>query len=396
MKILILCNKLPYPANDGSSIAIAKMIEGFVAEKADLFVLSLNTVKHFKNPESIPEAVKNAAHFTVVDVNTNPTSRKAFVNLFQKLPFHVSRFFQPPVAEKLVALLRKNDFDVVQVEGLFMMPYAQLIKKHSTAKIALRTHNIEHRIWERAVESTAQPVLKAFLKTQTRKLKRYEWFCAHLADGIVAISEKDEEYFLDHNEVSITIPCGIDNADANHLIDNHHFFHLGAMDWFPNQQGIDWLVKNVWPIVFAANNKLTLHLAGRAMDEKLLNLKAEGIVVHGEIDDASEFRKTHGIMLVPLLAGSGIRIKIIEGMAEGIPTISTRIGAEGILAENGQEIVFADTAADFANAMLHLANNAELCQQIGKNAAILAEQKFLNKNLAHKLMAFYRAAWQIS
>jgi glycosyltransferase involved in cell wall biosynthesis len=101
-------------------------------------------------------------------------------------------------------------------------------------------------------------------------------------------------------------------------------------------------------------------------------------------------------MLVPLLAGSGIRIKIIEGMAEGVPVISTRIGAEGIPATHHQEMYFADSAADFAGAMLLLANNAELCQQIGKNAAILAEQKFLNKNLAHRLIAFYRAAWQIS
>jgi len=136
-----------------------------------------------------------------------------------------------------------------------------------------------------------------------------------------------------------------------------------------------------------------LHLAGRAMSEKLLGMKAEGIIVHGEIDDASNFRKNHGIMLVPLLAGSGIRIKIIEGLAEGIPVISTDIGAEGIPAKHEKEIIYANSAQDFASAMLQLANNAELCQQIGKNAAILAEQNYLNKNLANRLMAFYSSAW---
>jgi len=393
MRILLLCNKLPYPANDGSSIAISKMIEGFVEEGAQVSVLSLNTIKHFKDPVKIPQKIRESVDFTIVDVNTNPTSRKAFVNLFQKLPFHVSRFYQANVAKKLVHILKESDFDVVQIEGLFMMPYAHLIKKHSKAKIALRTHNIEHRIWERAIESSSKPALKAFLKMQTRKLKRYEWFCAGQADAIVAISEKDEAYFQILNPLSITIPCGIEQTDANHNISNQHFFHLGAMDWFPNQQGIDWLVKKVWPIVFAANNTLTLHLAGRAMSEKLLGMKAEGIIVHGEIDDASNFRKNHGIMLVPLLAGSGIRIKIIEGLAEGIPVISTDIGAEGIPAKHEKEIIYANSAQDFASAMLQLANNAELCQQIGKNAAILAEQNYLNKNLANRLMAFYSSAW---
>ncbi len=396
MRILLLCNKLPYPANDGSSIAIAKMIEGFVAEQAEVFVLSLNTVKHHKNPESIPQHLKNNMHFTVVDVNTNPTAPKAFLNLFQKLPFHVSRFFQPNVGKILTQLLRENTFDIVQIEGIFMMPYADIVRANSTAKIALRTHNIEHLIWERTVKSHRLSPLKAYLQLQTRKLKRYELQCAKQADCVVAISAADEAFFAKHAAKTIAIPCGIDAVHPNPNIATGNFFHLGAMDWLPNQQGVDWLLTEVWPLVFAANKNLKLHVAGRAMSEKLRTLKAEGVVIHGEIDDAKSFRNTHGIMLVPLLAGSGIRIKIIEGMAEGIPVISTAIGAEGIPAKNEHDILLANSAQDFANAMLLLANNPAKCAQIGKNAAILAEQNFMNKTLANKLLAFYRTAWQTS
>ncbi len=396
MKILLLCNKLPYPTNDGSSIAIARMIEGFISQNCHVSVLSLNTKKHFKDANNIPKEVLDKAHFSIIDVNTNPTARGAFANLFQKLPFHVNRFYQAEVALKLEQLLTEQEFDIVQIEGIFMMPYLKLIREKSSAKIALRTHNIEHQIWQRAIENTTQHVLKVFLKTQTKKLIRYENWCAKEADFIVAISINDENYFKKLNPHSITIPCGIPNVRPIDHINNHHFFHLGAMDWMPNKQGVNWLVNEVWPIVYAANSKLTLHLAGRAMDDKLLHLKQEGIQVHGEIENAKTFRAKYGIMLVPLLAGSGIRIKIIEGIAEGIPVISTSIGAEGIDATQGKEMILADSAQEFAEAMLLLANNIEKCESIGKNAANLASENFMNNNLASKLVAFYSSVWQTS
>lgn len=395
MKILLLCNKLPYPGNDGSSIAIAKMIEGYLEVGAEVSALCLNTVKHFKEPENIPEDIRLKVDFTIVNVDTNPTRRNAFANLFQKLPFHVSRFFQTDVANQLKELLANNTFDIIQLEGIFMMPYYRIIREHSKAKVVLRAHNVEHQIWKRAIPS-AQPVLKAFLKNQTAKLKRYENWCATQVDAIIPISENDAEYFADFNQSSITIPCGIDDAKHIELIDNSKFFHLGAMDWLPNQQGIKWLLTEVWPLVYAQNNTLTLHLAGRAMSKELLQHKQEGVTVYGEIDDAFEFRKNHGIMLVPLLAASGIRIKIIEGLAQGLPIISTQIGAEGIPGINGKDIVLVSTAQSFADAILDLANNPEKCELIGKNAAILANENFNNKNLANKLLAFFKTEWKTS
>ena len=392
MKILLLCNKLPYPTNDGSSIAIARMIEGFVETGAEVTALCLNTIKHRKDPERIPADIKKNVRFEVVEVDTNPTRRKAFANLFQKLPFHVSRFFQPEVAEKLVDLLQNTTFDIVQLEGIFMMPYLRLIRENSTAKIVLRTHNVEHQIWERAIPA-AKPVLRAFLKNQTKKLKRYEHWCAKEVDAVVAISENDARYFKVFNEKIITIPCGIAQVSEADQINHRAFFHLGAMDWLPNQQGVNWLLEKVWPLVIEKDPSLELHLAGRAMSDDLKNKNVQGVKVHGEVEDAQAFRQKHGIMLVPLLAGSGIRIKIIEGLAEGLPIISTKIGAEGIPGTHNEDILLCQSEEEFAESMLFLANNPEKCHAIGKNAALLATENFMNKNLANRLLAFLNGTW---
>jgi glycosyltransferase involved in cell wall biosynthesis len=396
MRILLLCNKLPYPSNDGSSIAIARMIEGYVAAGVELTVLSLNTKKHFKDPEFIPKKVQDSMRLEIVEVDTNPTVGNAFVNLFQRLPFHVSRFFQKPVASRLEDLLDQQDYDIVQCEGIFMMPYKRIVWKKSSAKVVLRAHNIEHRIWERTTHEETKPVLKAFLKVQSTKLKRYEIYCATKANAILPISPVDATFFAQFNTHVHTMPCGIDHVEPLKTLNTSSFFHLGAMDWLPNQLSIHWLLKDVWPKVHAENNALTLHLAGRAMSDEFKNQKIPGVQIHGEIDDARAFRSNHGVMLVPLQAGSGMRVKIIEGLAEGIPIISTRIGAEGIDVEDGKHVVLADDADAFARAMLKLANHEQTCIEIGKNAATLAAEKYLNQSLVADLVGYYKETWQIS
>lgn len=396
MNILMLCNKLPYPANDGSSIAMARMIEGFSKADCKTTVLCINTIKHFKDPKDIPLKLLENTRFEVVSLDTNPTLGKAFMNLFQKLPFHVSRFYQPEVAAKLAALLQNNIFDVVQIEGVFLMPYMHLIRKYSTAKIVLRAHNVEHQIWARILASTKNPVVKVFLKTQIKKLKNYEIAAAKMADAIVPIAETDMRFFKRYNEKILTVPCGITTLVPVEKICPNAFFHLGAMDWLPNVQGVDWLLREVWPKVFAQNNLLKLHLAGRCMPESYKEKNIPGVFVHGEVADASKFRKNHGIMLVPLLAGSGMRIKIVDALAQGLPIIATPIGAEGIDIENGKNGILAQNAEAFATAMLTLVNSPEKCSELGKNAALLAHEKFLNQELVNGLLDFYKSAWNKS
>lgn len=397
MRILLLANKLPYPANDGSSIALASMIEGFLHNGVELTVLALNTAKHRKNPNDIPTNIAKKVDFEIVEVNTNPTLANAFANLFQRLPFHVSRFFQPEVANKLKAILAAKTYDVVQCEGLFMMPYKQIVKELSKAKIVLRAHNVEHLIWQRAALAERKPVLRQFLVSQTEKLKRYEIHCAKFADAIIPISPIDAVFFNTLNQKVHTAPFGVAALEKRTFdYQSHSFFHLGAMDWLPNVQGIKWLLEAVWPLVMAKNHRLTLHLGGRTMPKWLLNLEQQGVVVHATVADAAAFRQKNGNMLVPLLAGSGMRIKIIEGLAAGLPIISTEIGAEGIKVGHNKHILLASTAQQFADAILYVADNPTEGARIGKNAANLAAESYLNSKIIEELVAFYKQTWQLA
>ncbi|MCR5822032.1 MAG: glycosyltransferase family 4 protein, partial [Bacteroidales bacterium] len=166
-------------------------------------------------------------------------------------------------------------------------------------------------------------------------------------------------------------------------------FHIGSMDWIPNQEGVKWLVDEIWPAIHAAAPEAKLYLAGRKMPESLMNAAIDGVTVVGEASDAMYFIGSKQINIVPLLRGSGIRVKIIEARSAGKTVISTTIGAEGILCTDGVDILLADTPEQFATHVKRCIDDKDFCQSIGRNAYNLIAEKYNNKTLTSRLTDIY-------
>ncbi|HRJ36824.1 MAG TPA: glycosyltransferase family 4 protein, partial [Flavobacteriales bacterium] len=168
-------------------------------------------------------------------------------------------------------------------------------------------------------------------------------------------------------------------------------FHIGAMDWTPNSEGIEWFLKEVWPIVRKSYPNLKFHLAGRKMPDDLMNNAPENVIVYGEVKSATAFMNSKSIMVVPLLTAGGMRVKIIEAMALGKAVISTRIGAEGIDCRKGENILIANSPEEFSQAISQLIENQQLFTSIGINARKLVEQHYDNRLLTRDLLNFYHS-----
>jgi glycosyltransferase involved in cell wall biosynthesis len=394
MNILFLCNKSPYPPKEGGPIAMNVNIKGLTEAGHKVKVVALNTNKYFVNPDEIPEKYKKETgiEFVYVDLSIKPLD--AFFNLFSDKSYHVERFVSDDVNKKLIQILKENRFDIVQLEMLYMAPYLETIRRHSDAKIILRAHNIEYLIWERITSVTKNPLKKQYLGTLTRKLRNYELSVMDKFDGIATITAKDAEFFRKAGcRIPLTdIPFGIDinNYKPEYTAkDEVSLFHLGSMNWMPNEEGVRWFLDNAWPEIHKANPNLKFYLAGRMMPGWLINLKINNVEVVGEVDDATKFINEKGIMIVPLLSGSGIRIKIIEGMALGKTIISTTIGAEGINYKKGRDILIADTPEEFHKAVSQCINDKDYCSSIGRNARKLIENDHNIKKIIDKLIRFY-------
>ena len=395
MKILQLCNKAPFPANDGSSIAIANLALGLADNGIDLHVMVVNTKKHFKADEKIDVLIKEKTNYKSVYKNTNTTFFGAFINLFSKESYFVSRFYFKEFEHEVINKLKSQTFDIIQLEGVFMASYMPTIRAHSKAKIVIRAHNIEHQIWERLLLEEKNWFKKKYVSIQNKRLKKFELKAFNNCDAIVPITDIDNKNLklLFPNQLVETCLTGLNLDDYKMVLHSSQpniIFHFASMDWMPNTEAVLWLLEKVWKIVVKELPNAKLVLAGRGMPNSIKQKASSSITIIENVESSTEFYKTFDIMLVPLWSGSGLRIKLVEGLAYGKAIITTSIGAEGIPYVANKQFIIADNAIDFKNAIVTLIKNQALKLELQNAARALAEAEFNYKLIAEKLIGFYK------
>ena len=393
MKILLLCNKSPYPALEGGPMAMNSIVTGLLDAGHQVKILAVNSKKYNVTIDDIPEDYRQKTGIELIDVDLRVKPFKAFTNLFSKKSYHVERFISKDFTNRLIEVLQHDVYDVVQLETLFMTPYVETIRQHSKALVVLRAHNVEHLIWERIAKGTRFFLKRAYINHLARTLKNYELSAISQVDGIAAITRKDAAFFRKYSATTtIDIPYGVypDEFTPNFGIeDQPSFYHIGSMNWIPNEEGIRWFIENCLDAVTAKVPDFVFHLAGRNMPEWLKEMKNPHVDVVGEVPNAKEFVANHDIAIVPLLSGSGIRIKIIESMALGKAVITTMVGAEGILYDEDVNIIIADNKAQMAEAIRRFSENPALAVEVGKAARKLVEEVYDNRKLTERLLLFY-------
>ena len=395
MRILQICNKPPFPAVDGGAIAMNNVTQGLINKGCSVHVLTITTPKHNININELPKSYVEKTNFQSVYIDTSIKIKDAFLNLFSKRSYNIDRFISTEFSEKLSKKLQENKFDIIIIESLFATPYINTIKKFSDGKIVLRAHNVEHRIWERISANTKNLFKKRYIDLLAKRLKKYEISIFKQLDAICAMTEVDVNSFkkLGFNKKITAIPTGyiLDEAKVSHqTIEELSVFHLASMDWLPNTEGIDWFIKKVWTKVNLAVPNSKLYLAGREMPQRYYDLNIKSIKTIGPVKSAKEFFLSKNIMVVPILSGSGMRIKIIEGMAIGKVIISTTIGAEGINCTNNKNILIAESAAEFSNAIIKCLQDKSFCNEISKNARKLIFEDYSNEIISERMIDFFK------
>jgi len=393
MKVLQLCNKPPLPMIDGGCIAINNISTGLLTAGIELKILTVSTHKHPFLLESYPKDFIEKTKISGIFLDTRVNIIDAFSALVTSDSYNVSRFFSCDFDKKLIELLNETEFDIVHLESLFMTPYISTIRRNSKAKIVLRSHNLEHLIWERLANTVGNKAKKIYLKHLSVKLKKYEQKTINEVDGIATISNEDTKRFfqLKCKIPMITIPFGIDLkkyavSDISREKQNK-LFHIGAMNWVPNLEAMNWFLDDIWTSLSKLD--VELHLAGREMPSSIIAQANEKLKVYNDVESAIDFMSANDIMIVPLLSGSGMRVKIIEAMALGKIVITTSVGAEGILCEHQINCMIADTPEEFVSAVKFIIKNDLKANQIKSAARKLVEDHYNNQNIIQNLVGFY-------
>ncbi len=393
MNILMLCNKSPYPPSEGGPMAMNSIVNGLLEAGHKIKILAVNSEKYHIKDKNIPQEYKDKTGIELVDIDLRIKPIEALKNLFSNNSYHVERFISESFRSKLIEILHKDRYDIVQLEMIYMAPYIETIRANSDALIVLRAHNVEHLIWDRIAKKTNFLPKKWYLNHLVRTLRDYELNAINKVDGIAAITYRDAAFFRGETAVPVVdIPFGVNPEE---FIPNYEvnktptLYHIGSMNWMPNEEGIKWFLKNVWGKLHERKPEIQLNLAGRHMPKWLMNLKKKNINVFGEVPSAQEFIRNNDISIVPLLSGSGIRIKIIEAMAMGKTVITTMVGAEGIQYSEYNNIIIADTPTKIIETICRITTDPNEIQRIGKNARKLVEDIYDNKKIIDRLLIFY-------
>ncbi|HSZ25084.1 MAG TPA: glycosyltransferase family 4 protein [Cytophagaceae bacterium] len=390
LKIVQITNRIPFPLNDGGNLATYNITKYLHQFGHNVILASLNTKKHYQNPI----VLSTIATVYSTDINTQITLPGLLKSLFQKTPYNINRFVSSEFENLLEQIIKKHQPDIIQFEGIYLSIYASKIKKYSSAPLLLRSHNIEHEIWERTAQHEKNLIKRWYLKKLSKKIKKFESDNIPLFKAIVAITDRDAAFYKNNKFQGKlkTIPAGVDLESYHYIKKSNDYLSLcflGSMEWMPNVQAIEWYIEKVWPTLIQKFPRLTLHIAGKGMSEEMKNRKIPGITFHGTVPDAGAFINEHDVMIVPLLSGGGMRLKIIEAMAIGCCVLSTTIGAEGIEAKENHEILLADSPEEFILKIESIISQKIQLKNISINAMNLVREKYTWEKLVREIEKFY-------
>lgn len=394
MKILQLCKKFPYPLKDGESIANTYISKSLRDLGCEISLLAMNTTKHYVDISKLPEDFDHFKNIYHVELDNQVSYIDAFKYLFKPDSYQVARFVNSNFEKKLTSILQQEKFDVVQIESIYLTSYIPTIRKHSDALVAMRAHNIENEIWGRMASNLPFGLKKWYFNHLTKRLRKFEEKQWKQYDLLITLTKRDLDTYrgMGYYNGAIMSPIGLNlkNYDPNYQNEQQlDLAYIGALDWLPNQEGLLWFINEVMPKLTNKFPNVKLHVAGRNTPEDIFGLQTDKVIIHGEVSDALKFIRENPILVVPLFSGSGMRVKILEGMALGKVVITTTLGLEGIHATHDREVLVADSPEDFVTQISKCFNNPSLIEQIGMNAKSFIDYNFDNQDIAKELYNKY-------
>jgi glycosyltransferase involved in cell wall biosynthesis len=400
MHILQVCPRVPYPPHDGGALAMYETARGLAEAGHRVTILAANTPKHHQPADALAHLGPNVRLVTV-DVDTRLRPLAALRNLlFSSKPYNIVRFIESRLSGKLAELVLAESFDIIQYEGTFVAWYNEWMASEeltpANAATVLRAHNIEYTIWEALAARARNPLKNWYLAKLAARLRRFEHEYLTYFDGVAAITTQDADRL---RQLGCPEPIAIIPASYNlgHLPPAaapprpRTLFIIGSLNWLPNLEGLAWFLREVWPQAHAELPELALHIAGSHPPADLTSRPAgqDNVFVHGFVASAPAFMQEYDLMLVPLLSGGGMRVKVVEGLALGKAVLSTTLGAEGIAARDGENMLLRDGAAAWLQALRDYYHGRLPLADLGRAAARTAHAEYDTRQVTQRLLDLY-------
>jgi glycosyltransferase involved in cell wall biosynthesis len=314
-------------------------------------------------------------------------------SLIGQEPFLITRDESLAMQEALRGLMKNERFDCIHADQLWMAPYALFAQKLArqsgeNPRLVLDQHNAVHLIPERMAENTRNAPVRWALEREARLMRRFEVHTCQQFDELVWVTQEDLQAvkhqaqklgvagFDAHSRHNV-IPICIDPQSVRPiepLSTSAVIFFLGGMHWPPNAEGVNWFVRETFPLVEARLQGARFMAVGKSPPKQIL--KISRVSAPGFVGDVEPYWRQGRVFAVPLRAGGGMRVKILDAWAHGMPVVSTTVGAEGLEYIDGENILIADAAQDFAEAVRRAIQEPGLGERLGQNGRRWVEEQY--------------------
>jgi len=377
-RILFLTQVLPYPLDAGPKVRAYYVLR----------YLSIHhkiTLLTFFRPSDATEWVNHLDRFCEKVVAV-PITRSAWKNIqaliqsfIQNKPFLILRDQESAMQTAIQEVIQNDDFDFIHADQLWMTSYAKFAsecakKTGSNPKIILDQHNAVFMIPHRLGNSTRNPLKKYLLARESKLMAEYETITCSQFDHVVWVSKDDYRAVREVNKSlqgqawsvnNSIIPICVEPAPeftTENLTASPHLLFVGGMHWPPNADGILWFHKKILPLITQQFPQIKCQIIGKSPPARILDSKQ--ITAPGYVQDLDGYWKNNRIFIVPLRAGGGMRVKIIDAWSKGLPVVSTTVGAEGICYQNGINIQIADSPVEFAEAVCYILEDNDFANKL--------------------------------
>jgi glycosyltransferase involved in cell wall biosynthesis len=392
VKVLLLTQVLPYPPDSGPKVKTYNVLK-YLAQSHEVTLVSF-----VRGDQSVDVACLQRYCQAIYTVPmTRGAVRDAWYmarSFLTGQPFLMIRDDRMAMRRLIDRLATEERFDVAHADQLNMAQYAAQV---SGAFKVFDAHNALWLLYKRLWETMGPGLRKLLLGRDWRLLKEYEGRVCRQFDAVLAVSQEDKAALGEAagQELDIhVIPIAIDTDEVT-VIERKpapsHILHIGTMYWPPNIDAVNWFVRQVYPIIRQQRPDVQFDVVGSRPPAELLALNGGslGINVTGYVEDPTPYQQQAAVMVVPLRAGGGMRVKILNALAEGIPIVSTTLGYEGIEVTPRRDILVGDTPEAFAAEVLRVLNDPDLGRQLAVKGRKLVQGTYDYRNACRPLDDVY-------
>ncbi len=390
MNILFLTQILPYPPDSGPKVKTWHVLR-YLSQRGHKITLA-----SFVRPEELPhiETVKQiCSSVHIISVKRSRVSDIGYLlrSQFTGRPFLVERDDLVEMRSLVNRIVTSGSVDVIHADQLtmtqFALPYARNSNKRPT--LIFDAHNAVWTIIER-MKQNSPFYLRLPLILETKRIKRYEGRIVRVFDATLAVTEPDRQALMDAAKddnlaqwlpISV-IPIAVDTHQiqpVSRATDSLNILTMGTLYYPPNADGIRWFVREVFPLIRKKVSDVRLTIIGKNPPKDFLKLADDensGITVTGFVPKLDPYFAQAALTVIPVRAGGGMRVRILEAFARAMPVVTTTVGLEGIQAQPSKDVLVEDTPHAFAQAVINLLNDKSLQDQLSKNGRRLAENRY--------------------